>query len=114
MKRVRLKISTLTLQVSSDQIDIRTRLFLIPQAWRFVVFGRITGVTGVGRSGPGGKSGAHKVYNFFIGAAALSMHVCISTYHTAGALGRKKEHGAENSFDGVEQYIGARQEDTLD
>lgn len=83
MKRVRLKISTLTLQVSSDQIDIRTRLFLIPQAWRFFVFGRITGVTGVGRSGPGGKSGAHKVYNFFIGAAALSMHVCISTYHTA-------------------------------
>lgn len=46
MKRVRLKISTLSLQVTSDWIDIRTRLFSIPQTWRFVVFGRITGVTG--------------------------------------------------------------------
>lgn len=78
MKRVRMKISTLSLQVTSDWIDIRTRLFSIPQTWRFVVFGRITGVTGVDRSGLGGKSGGDSVYNFFIRAAAFSTHICIS------------------------------------
>lgn len=30
------------------------------------------------RSGLGGKSGGHSVYNFFIRAAALSTHICIS------------------------------------
>lgn len=98
MKRVRLKISTLSLQVTSDWIDIRTRLFSIPQTWRFVVFGRITGVTGVDRSGLGGKSGGHSVYNFFhMGGRIIYAYL----YFYLTTVGRKKELGVENSIGGV-------------
>lgn len=63
------------------------------------------------RSGLGGKSGEHLVYNFFITAAALSMLICISILQRSVG---KRNRGWKTLLTALSStYIGARQEEAL-